>query len=221
MTFSLGSTPRSLVKYNDKSIAAITDIAASAKDDMVLIKTLTASGDGTLSFVDGASDVVLDSTYPIYVIKFINIHPSTAGRERLMFQGSIDSGSNYNTTLLTFVFDAYHDEGDGTATLGIDDVEDVAQSTSFAPLTSRTSSDNDSAGCGEMYLFNPSSTTFVKHFVFRGPIANESGAGAPFAFDNHKGGYFNTTSAVDAIQFKFDSGNIDAGTIKLYGIKDS
>ena len=210
----------SIVTYNNRSIANISAIPGAAKS-LTLIKTLTASSSATLSFVNGSSDVVLDSTYPIYIFKFINVHPSQSNRERLMFQGSTDSGSNYNTTVTTTIFDAYHDEADGTATVGKDDVEDVTQSTSFAPLTPRISSDNDSAGCGEMFLFKPSSTTFVKHFMFRGPVAFESGGGDPYAFDRYLSGYFNTTSAIDALQFKFDNGNIDAGTIKLYGLKDS
>jgi len=210
----------SIVTYNNRSIANISAIPGAAKA-LTHIKTLTASSSSTLSFVNGSSDVVLDSTYPIYIFKFINVHPSQSNRERLMFQGSTDSGSNYNTTVTTTIFDAYHDEADGTAAVGKDDVEDVTQSTSFAPLTPRISSDNDSAGCGEMFLFKPSSTTFVKHFMFRGPVAFESGGGDPYAFDRHLSGYFNTTSAIDAIQFKFDNGNIDAGTIKLYGLKDS
>ena len=210
----------SIVTYNNRSIANISAIPGAAKA-LTHIKTLTASSSSTLSFVNGSSDVVLDSTYPIYIFKFINVHPSQSNRERLMFQGSTDSGSNYNTTVTTTIFDAYHDEADGTATVGKDDVEDVTQSTSFAPLTPRISSDNDSAGCGEMFLFKPSSTTFVKHFMFRGPVAFESGGGDPYAFDRHLSGYFNTTSAIDALQFKFDNGNIDAGTIKLYGLKDS
>ena len=210
----------SIVTYNNRSIANISAIPGAAKS-LTHIKTLTASSSSTLSFVDGSSDVVLDSTYPIYIFKFINVHPSQSNRERLMFQGSTDSGSNYNTTVTTTIFDAYHDEADGTAIVGKDDVEDVTQSTSFAPLTPRISSDNDSAGCGEMFLFKPSSTTFVKHFMFRGPVAFESGGGDPYAFDRYLSGYFNTTSAIDALQFKFDNGNIDAGTIKLYGLKDS
>ncbi len=210
----------SIVTYNNRSIANISAIPGAAKA-LTHIKTLTASSSSTLSFVNGSSDVVLDSTYPIYIFKFINVHPSQSNRERLMFQGSTDSGSNYNTTVTTTIFDAYHDEADGTATVGKDDVEDVTQSTSFAPLTPRISSDNDSAGCGEMFLFKPSSTTFVKHFMFRGPVAFESGGGDPYAFDRHLSGYFNTTSAIDALQFKFDNGNIDAGIIKLYGLKDS
>tara|TARA_R100001509_G_scaffold136130_1_gene89949 strand:+ start:217 stop:852 length:636 start_codon:yes stop_codon:yes gene_type:complete len=210
----------SIVTYNNRSIANISAIPGAAKA-LTHIKTLTASSSSTLSFVNGSSDVVLDSTYPIYIFKFINVHPSQSNRERLMFQGSTDSGSNYNTTVTTTIFDAYHDEADGTATVGKDDVEDVTQSTSFAPLTPRISSDNDSAGCGEMFLFKPSSTTFVKHFMFRGPVAFESGGGDPYIFDRHLSGYFNTTSAIDALQFKFDNGNIDAGTIKLYGLKDS
>ena len=117
MTFSLGSTPRSLVKYNDKSIAAITEIAASAKDDMVLIKTLTASSDGTLEFVDGTDDVVLDSTYPIYLFKFISIHPQT-DQAFFQFQANVAGGADYNETITSSYFRSVHLENDAETELG-------------------------------------------------------------------------------------------------------
>ena len=216
MTFSLGSTPRSLVKYNDKSIDAITEIAASAKDDMVLIKTLTASSSGTLDFVDGASDVVLDNTYPIYVFKFINIHPQT-DEAALSFQGSTDTGSSYGVAITNTVFQAYHNEADTAAAVQYQAGDDFAQSTSFVGFMQPIGNENDQCGSGTLHLFNPSSTTFVKHYMTR--VSNLHYA--DYAQDWFTAGYINTTSAIDAIQFKMSSGNIDAGTIKLYGIKDS
>ena len=216
MTFSLGSTPRSLVKYNNQSISAITDIVASAKDDMVLIKELTASSSATLDFVDGTDDVVLDSTYPIYKFVFINIHPS-ADSALMQFQGNAAGGSGYNETITSTAFHAYHDEANTTTALGYNTSRDQAQGTGFQTIIDNASNDNDHGGSGYLYLFNPSSTTFVKHYIHTNVRPNPD----DLMVHHFGAGYFNSTSAIDEIQFKMDSGNIDAGTIKLYGIKDS
>jgi hypothetical protein len=182
---------------------------------MKLIKTLTASSDSTLSFVHGSSDVVLDSTYRTYIFKFINIHPQT---DATLFQmnGSIDAGSNYNVTKTTTVFQAIHRESETTPGLAYDTGSDLAQSTAFSRIigAGNTGNDNDQCGAGEMWLFNPSSTTYVKHFIATGLTIADSDYQAP----GYIAGYFNDTNDIDAIQFKMNSGNIDAGTIKLYGI---
>ena len=182
----------------------------------VEIKSLTASGDSTLSFVDGTSDVVLDSTYPIYLFQFINIHPATDGA-KFQFNMSIDTGSNYNVTKTTTFFHAMHDEADSTALLAYATARDLAQSTSDQVLLWEADNDADSSVCGQLYLFSPSSTTFAKHFLSTtNGVTNSATSGNQFV-----AGYGNTTSAVDAIQFKMSSGNIDDGKIKLFGIKDS
>ena len=184
---------------------------------MTLIKTLTASSSSTLSFVDGSSSVVLDNTYPVYMFKFINIHAATQDKV-FQFNMSADTGSNYNVTKQTTAFYSYHAEDDSSTGLGYTNGSDVAQSTGFAQIANdATSTDNDAGMSGEVFLFNPSSTTFVKHFISRSSYFDYTN----LAYDRYIAGYGNTTSAVDAIQFKFSSGNIDAGTIKLYGIKDS
>jgi len=208
----------SIVKYNNNSISDVTSGASLVNGAMTHIKTLTASSSATLSFVDGTSDVVLDSTYPIYIFKFIGVHPATDGTS-LTFNMSVDTGSNYNVTKTTSAFKAYHNEGDSATGLGYDTGDDLAQSTSFSILTvgGGTGNDNDQNISGELILFNPSSTTFVKHFMSR--VNNTQSS--DYSIDGYSAGYGNTTSAVDAIQFKFASGNIDSGTIKLYGIKDS
>ena len=167
------------------------------------IKTLTASGDSDLSFVDGTDDVVLDSTYPIYLFKFINIHFATDDTD-FRFNVSIDSGSNYNVAKTTTMFRAYHGE-------------DLAQGTGDAYLNWDVGAASDENVSGEMWLFNPSSTTFVKHFIARTSSVHSGSA----ELDAYQAGYANTTSAIDAVQFKATSGNIDAGKIKLYGLKDS
>tara|TARA_R100000656_G_scaffold114096_1_gene86435 strand:+ start:519 stop:1148 length:630 start_codon:yes stop_codon:yes gene_type:complete len=180
------------------------------------IKTLTASSDSTLSFVDGSDDVTLDSTYPIYVFKFINIHPATT--QPFLFQASTDGGSTYATTVTSTAFRAYHKEDDSATTLSYDTGSDLAESTSFQDLHGNlTSTGNDQGGCGSLHLFNPSSTTYVKHFISK--VSGD--LDGSFAQVQYIAGYFNTTSAIDAVQFKMNADEIDAGKIKLYGLKDS
>jgi hypothetical protein len=205
----------SIVTYNNRSIANISAIPGAAKS-LTHIKTLTASGDSTLSFVDGSSDVVLDSTYPIYLFKCISIHPSANGGNP-SFQASTNAGSSYGVTMTTTAFEAYHDEADSTTALAYSTSQDLAQSTSFQKLTAGVGNDNDQSASGTLMLFNPSSTTFVKHFISDFHEAYH----ADYATHSLYAGYFNTTSAIDAIQFKMHSGDMDAGTIKLYGLKDS
>jgi|TARA_B110000444_G_scaffold222957_1_gene225243 hypothetical protein len=185
-----------------------------ATGSMTLIKTLTASSSGTLSFVDGAASVVLDGTYKEYIFKFYNIHPASDD-QNLFFNMSADTGSNYNVTKTTTYFRANHNENDGAASINYRTGEDLAQATGYQKLTLGTNNDNDSGSSGYLHLFEPSSTTFVKHFIARVSDAY----GEPSNNDTFIAGYGNTTSAVDAIDFKFGSGNIDSGVIKLYGIK--
>nr|BAR39612.1 hypothetical protein [uncultured Mediterranean phage uvMED] len=204
-----------LVKYNDNSISAISSAGQLAQGSLVPIKTLTASSSATLSFVDGSDGVVLDSTYPIYKFEFINIHPATDG-QALMLQGSTNTGSSYGVNITSTWFFARHTENDSHASLSYNTGKDSAQSTNFQAFMFSGNA-NDESCSGEMYLFNPSSTTFTKHFIARGSATNDSDD----ANDIFLSGYFNTTSGIDAMQFKFYSGNIDSGKIKLYGIKDS
>ena len=177
------------------------------------IKKLTASGDGTLDFVDGASDVVLDSTYKEYLFTFNNIHPAD-NSIHFGFNGSIDSGSNWNVTKTTTDFRANHYENDSGTAFGYSTYDDLQQSTAYQYLASDVGNENDECTSGTLHIFEPSSSVFVKHFnaSFDILIANEQGA------HNNVAGYFNTTSPIDAISFKFSSGNIDLGDICLYGI---
>ena len=214
-----------LVKYNNRSIKDLTTTPAAAGGGgtgaIVHIKTLTASGDTTLSFVNGTDGVVLDDTYPIYKFEFINIHPSGAGSE---FQvGFRDGGSAYDATKTTTVFYAYHFEGDQATTLDYNTSEDLAQSTAFQDLTvaSQIGTDNDECASGEMTLFNPSSTTFVKHFMSRINYVDDTSDPSPISVVCHVAGYCNVTAAIDAVQFKLDTNDMQFGTIKLYGILDS
>jgi hypothetical protein len=204
----------SIVTYNNRSIANISAIPGTAKS-LTHIKTLTASDDANLTFTHGSSDVVLDSTYPIYVFKYINMHPA-ADSKTLKFNLSTDSFSSEATKTTTF-FRAYHDEAGSATTLSYDTGEDLAQSTNDQTLGELIGGDNDQSASGTLTLFNPSSTTFVKHFIAETSYAQQ----ADYAFRGMMAGYANTTSAINSVRFKFSSANIGSGTIKLYGIKDS
>ena len=210
----------SLVKYNNNSISAVTSLASLPSGALVPIKTLTASSSSTLSFVHGSSGVVLDSTYPIYLIKLINIHPSSTNvnGESFKFNLSIDSGSNYNVSKTSTYYYAIHTEADATS-LSYYPGGDLANGTGDQLLTSELGGGSDESCNGEIYLFNPSSTTFVKHFMC---TISESRASAGEA-NNYIAGYANTTSAINAIRFAMDRAGetIQSGTFKLYGIKDS
>ena len=206
-----------LVKYNNNSISAVTSASSIPSGAMTHIKTLTASSSATLSFVDGSDGVVLDSTYPIYKFEFINIHHSA--QSNFLFQGSIDGGSNYNTTITSTVFSAYHRENDSGTSLAYQTGDDQAQGTAFQLLYGSGGTQNDSGGAGELQIFNPSSNTFVKHFIAKFQFMSYHDPA--YSFNYYVAGYFNNTNDIDAIQFKMSSGNIDSGSIKLYGIKDS
>ena len=182
---------------------------------MTLISTQTASSSSTISFTSG-----IDSTYKEYVFKFIDIHPQT---QNALFQvGFRDGGSNYDATKTTTVFGAYnYEDGASGAALGYRDQRDLAQSTSFQDLVQYPliSDANDNSLSGTLNLFNPSSTTFVKHFMARTNSAGDGdGAGSEYCDSCSIAGYCNTTTAIDGVQFKFSSGNIDSGTIKMYGV---
>jgi len=183
-----------------------------ATGSLTLIKTLTASTSSTLSFVHGASSVVLDGTYQDYLFSFHDIHAGT-DQVNFTFQGSTNSGSSYGVAMTTTYMRAVNTEG-GSTSLSYETDKDLAQSTSFQRLTHVQSSDNDGNSAGFLYLFDPSDTTYQKHFISKTSLMQDDGA----AFDSNIGGYFNTTSAINAIQFKMSSGNIDVGTIKLYGL---
>ena len=204
----------SIVTYNNRSISNITALPGTAKS-LRHIKTLTASSDSTLSFVNGSSDVVLDSTYPIYIFKFINIHPAS---DNSTFEvGFRDGSTDYDATKTTTFFWAYHDEGDSETTRAYVTSRDLDQATGFTDLSGSIGNGNDESCSGELYLFNPSSTTFLKSFQSRASLYE----GGSYAMDVYTGGYCNVTAAIDGVQFKMSSGNIDAGTIKMYGLKDS
>ena len=185
-----------------------------AKGAMTFIKKLTASSSGTLSFVHGSSSVVLDGTYKEYLFTFNNIHAATNNVD-FMFNLSVDTGSNYNVVKTSSVFRAYHTEGGDGNFLRYETSADLVQATAFQGLTREDlGNGNDQSASGYLYLVNPASTTFVKHFIAQLNFYQESDASS----NMYVAGYGNNTSAVDAVQFKMSSGNIDAGDICLYGI---
>ena len=190
----------------------VTGVTSTQK--LFLIKNLDASSSGTLNFVDGSSSVVLDNTYKTYIFKYINLH-SSGDAAQLGYQASTNGGSSYGVAATTTNFVVIHNEADNDTFAGYQTSRDLAQSTSYPLATDGYGNDNDQSGCGELWLFNPSNTTFVKHFLHIDQCYNANN----FSCQSFNGGYFNTTSAIDAISFKFNSGNIDSGRIALYGIK--
>ncbi len=191
------------------AITALPTAAALVDGNLTLLTTATASSSATLDFTSS-----IDSTYDSYVFKFINIHPST---DQKNFQVNFRDGSTaYDATKTTTVFEAYHDEGDGGAALQYTAARDLAQSTSAQQLSNSTGNGNDESCSGHMQLFNPSSTTFVKHFIAR--VQNYQGDGDGYSIQHFTAGYCNVTAAIDGVQFSMSSGNIDSGIIKMYGV---
>ncbi len=199
----------SLIKLNNNAVKNVSSLSGltSSVGDLVFISKQTASSSASISFTSG-----IDSTYKEYIFYFVNMHPATDGAN-LTFQGNTVGESGYNETITSTYVNAYHTEADASA-LQYFTGGDQAQGTGFNMALSFIGNDNDQSGCGYMHLFNPSSTTFVKHFIINGHIYyNSDGAN-----QNLIAGYFNTTSAIDEIQFKMSSGNIDSGDILLYGV---
>jgi hypothetical protein len=188
------------------SVTGIT-VLANATDGITLISSQTANDSASISFTSG-----LTSTYKAYKFVFSNIH-SRGSNFRFQVNFSTDSGSNYNVTKTTTFFQAGHNEADTDTFLSYDTGDDLAQSTAFQPIASNLYNVADESVAGSLMLFNPSSTTYVKHF-----ISNISGVSDVYNKNWFVAGYGNTTSAINAIQFKMNNGNMD-GTIYMYGIK--
>ena len=203
----------SIVTLNDRAVRSVENFGSLNTGSMIFIKKLTASSSGTLDFLNGSSDVVFDSTYKEYIFTYKNIHPETDGTR---FQFQVDTGTNtsYNQTITSTSFYAYHAEGGGSQGLSYDGTYDQAQGTGFQDLIFYQGNGNDESCSGYLHIFNPASTTFVKHFIGKGVrySANDQ------ASNEFAAGYINTTTALTRVRFKFNSGNIDAGDICLYGI---
>ena len=204
-----------LIKLNDRGVRSATAFGSVSGGSFTFINKLTSDGsDATLSFVDGTSDVVLDDTYKEYLFIINDIHAET-DTQYFTFQGSIDTGSNYNVATTSTMFTAAHNEADTETSLAYETGVDLAQGTGFINLSPQVGNGNDECCSGYLRLFDPSNTTFVKHFIstVNGYHASD------LSIQHHGAGYLNSTSAVDAVQFKFASGEIQGGTISLYGIK--
>ena len=193
----------------NNSLSAVTALPASISGGALnLISTQTASSSSTIDFTSG-----IDSTYKEYIFKFYDLHPSANAYTR--FQGTTD-GTNFNTTITSTTFASYHDEGDSFALLEYRPNADQAQGTALQPLNYADSvgTDNDMCFVGTLHLFDPSNTTFVKHFISTCNSASQN----PMPTNTFIAGYFNTTSAITGIRFQQNTGNIDIGTIKMYGV---
>jgi hypothetical protein len=199
----------SIIKLSNNGVKNATAFGSiTGLGDLVFISRSTASSSSSLSITSGIS-----STYKEYIFMFNNIHPASASN--FTFNLSADSGSNYNVTKTTSVFYYYHQESGSDAGGGYVTSLDLAQSTAYQPL-GNIEADNDTSLSGVLHLFEPSSTTFVKHFVSRVNVVYP--ATTDYTSDYYIAGYGNTTSAIDAIDFKMASGNIDSGTIDMYGV---
>jgi hypothetical protein len=193
--------------FNDASLNNVTALnAAIATGGMVLLSSQTASSSASISFTTG-----IDSTYKEYLFYFINIHASS--NSILEFQVSTDGGSNYGVAITSTAFDTAHAENDTFTVFEYQVDSDLAQSTSYQNLIRQIGTDNDNCAVGTLQLFNPSSSVYVKHFLSRFNTA------VSYNIEQNIAGYINSTSPINAIRFKMASGNIDDGTILMYGIK--
>ena len=181
---------------------------------ITLIKTLTSSSSATLDFFNGTSSVVFDDTYDSYVFKFFDIHPATDDTD-LTFQVDTGTNTNYNQTITSTAFQAFHGEDGNSGAVAYKANRDQAQGTAFQPICQDIGNGNDESMSGELTIFSPSSGTFVKHFIGLGTNVYSGNA----SIQIYSAGYVNTTTALTRIRFKMDSGNIDSGIIKMYGIK--
>jgi hypothetical protein len=206
-------------------MASITSLPSGVSgSSLVLISEQTASSSATIDFT---SDI--DSTYKEYVFKFIDIHPATDGAHFLV--NFRDGSSAYDATKTTTAYYAYHDESDSEANVIYSTGSDLSQSTSGQRIAGSVGNDADQSTSGTLHLFDPSNTTFVKHFIANvqnalgGDSSRQDFIGNAAVITNgnynynwHSAGYCNVTAAIDGVQFSFSSGNIDSGTIKMYGV---
>ena len=197
---------------NTTSVNNVTDFASvTGSPTLVLLSTQTASASASISFTSG-----IDSTYDEYIFKFYNCHPATDGAE-LQFNFSTDGGSNYNVTKTTTMILTYHSENDAETSLSYQDTDDLAQSTAYQNFVVDIGNGTDESASGTLTLFQPSSTTYVKHFLSNSNWIHI----ADYSMNAYVGGYGNTTSAINAVRFQMSSGNIDDGIIKMYGVAKS
>jgi hypothetical protein len=197
----------SLITLNNRALKDATEVGTTTGlGNLIFISRATASSSSSLNITSG-----INSTYKEYIFFFNNIHASTQAHFQVNF--SIDSGSNYNVSKTTTFFFGSHNEAGDSTSLSYQDSHDIT-GTGAHSLGLSFSSDNDAGGSGYMHLFDPSSTTFVKHFI----AVTGGFTDSDYYNTNYTAGYGNTTSAINAVQFSMASGNIDSGTIDLYGV---
>jgi len=198
-----------LIKLNNRGVKDATAFGSiSSLGSLTFISKQTASSSATISFTSG-----IDSTYKEYIFFFNNIHPAT-NFTHLSFQANAVGGSGYNETITSTMFVANHKEDDSSTSLSYEGDGDLAQGTGFQSIIHAIGNGNDECGSGYLHIFNPSSTTFVKHFIANTNTYTDDDRSQ----NNFSAGYINTTSAIDEIQFKMSSGNIDSGDILLFGL---
>jgi len=204
-----------LLFANNNSLSSITSLPASISGGaMTLLSTQTASSSSTIDFTSG-----IDSTYDEYVFKFYDIHPGS----NATFGFQVDTGTNtsYTQNIVSSTFRAYHNEAGGDTSLGYASGDDQPQSgesaSSLAPQDlALISTSNDDSASGYLHLYDPSNTNFIKNFL---AISNGVKAiSGQYTYNMFTAGYINTTTAITRVQFKCNTGNIDSGVIKLYGV---
>ena len=195
---------------NDRSMASITSLPSGVSgSSLVLISEQTASSSANITF-----DSDIDSTYKEYVFKFINMQSASTD---VAFQVNFrDGGSSYDATKTTTYFYAEHGEGGEAGTVSYLASRDEAQSSDAQHLTTNIGRTGSDSASGTLHLFNPSSTTFVKHFT--SVVSNHDTTSPGYSQAIYASGYCNVTAAIDGVQFTMSSGNIAAGTIKMYGV---
>ena len=204
---SMNVTPAAskAIKFNSSNNGLETgDLGGS----LVLISEQTASSSANITFDSG-----IDSTYKEYIFKCIEMHPSD-DNARLQFQADTGTNTNYNQTITSTSFRASHTEAGVTSGPSYKSATDQAQGTGFQTIGEGSGNANDESTSGTLHVFNPSSTTFVKHFIATGTHMHDNIA----VLNDYVAGYCNTTSAITEVVFSFQSGTIDSGTITLYGI---
>tara|TARA_R100000655_G_scaffold2755_1_gene10683 strand:+ start:477 stop:1091 length:615 start_codon:yes stop_codon:yes gene_type:complete len=200
-----------LVKHNNNSISAITSAGSLGTGKMVLLQTQNASSSSSISFTSN-----IDSTYSVYVFKFINMHPN-GDVKQFQFQADTGTNTNYNLNMVTSNWVNYNDESDASRALTYQAGNTQANGTSFQHLGISTGNDNDQSMSGELYVFAPSSSTFNKHFFSRTSTYTANN----HCYDTYSSGYFNTATPITRFNFKYTGDTIDSGTIKLYGLQAS
>jgi len=199
----------SIVKLNNRGVKDATAFGSiTGLGNLIFISRSTASSSSSVSITSG-----INSTYKEYIFILNNLHPASDNQH--FYVNFRDGGSDFDASKTTTTFFSRHKEDDSGASLGYDNSRDLANGTGYQDIYFDTGANaSDECGSGTLFLFSPSSTTFVKHFI----SVSSSYGDTPRAYHNFMAGYCNTTSAIDGVDFKFSSGNIDSGVIKMYGI---